>query len=757
MTLKVRSLGEDSNGRVLAETSFSDSFFKHASLGLNLCRMNGEWVESNPAFLKMIGYTREEAKNLTYWKLTPRKYDDMEAIQIRNLNHEGRYGPYDKEFIRKDGTLIPVKLNGFIVERDGEKLIWSIIEDQSLVQALGNRLETKVKQLEQQSLLLDSVLESIPTAIFLKDARDQFKVTYWNRAAERIFEIPRDEILGKTAHDLWPKSQADQYLAADQKVAREGIPVEIDEEPSQSRTRGTIYFRTKKIPLKLNDGSETHQLLCICEDITQDRIARIQLERARNELIQLTDNLSGPVSIVDSRGRYVFANSVYEKWFGHTVEFVVGRTHAEVLPPEVYSKAEPHLKKALAGIRTQEDFEIKTHKGEKLNVLANYIPRQDAQGVPDGFYVYVHDVSELKKANQELRGERHKLEGLMTGLGETVGVLATDAKGNIIFANRKLCEFSGFTSEELRGANVRVFNSGVHSKDFFKDLWSTVESGRPWHGEICNRKKDGSLYWIDTSILKTIDERGSVNYISVRINITDRKDAQARLMNAEKLATLGELSAGIAHEINNPLAIISASAQSIAKHSTDSAKVVSKVESIQKSCTRISKIVDGLRKFSRKDAGNEMSDKSFFAIAEEVLALTLHKANALKVPVLLDCKSKALIRCDEVRIEQVFVNLVSNALHAVKELSQKWVKLVVEDDDAKGELVVQVIDSGNGIPPEIQKKIFEPFFTTKPVGEGTGLGLSITRGILEEHHATLSIRNDLPNTCFEIRFKKTKS
>ncbi len=129
-------------------------FFAHSPVGLNLCRMDGLWLESNPAFLRIIGYSAEEADGgLTYWQLTPRKYDADEAVQLENLRRTGRYGPYEKEFIRKDGTLVPVRLNGFLVERKGETFIWSLIEDMTEQRALERKLEEeRVKAIQSSKL-----------------------------------------------------------------------------------------------------------------------------------------------------------------------------------------------------------------------------------------------------------------------------------------------------------------------------------------------------------------------------------------------------------------------------------------------------------------------------------------------------------------------------------------------------------------------------------------------------------------------------
>lgn len=123
------------------ERAFSEGLFGHASIGMNLCRLDGRWLDSNLAFLDIIGYDEEEAKSLTYWELTPREYDDAEQEQLRSLETTGRYGPYEKDFVRKDGTRVPVRLHGFTFERGGETFIWSLIEDITKQRALEQELE----------------------------------------------------------------------------------------------------------------------------------------------------------------------------------------------------------------------------------------------------------------------------------------------------------------------------------------------------------------------------------------------------------------------------------------------------------------------------------------------------------------------------------------------------------------------------------------------------------------------------------------
>jgi C4-dicarboxylate-specific signal transduction histidine kinase len=227
---------------------------------------------------------------------------------------------------------------------------------------------------------------------------------------------------------------------------------------------------------------------------------------------------------------------------------------------------------------------------------------------------------------------------------------------------------------------------------------------------------------------------------------------RSKSVQMSKLASLGEMSAGIAHEINNPLAIISGSLPMVTKFKDNPEKFTAKINSIKKACFRIEKIVKGLQKFSRSSEGTDHKIESIKDICEEVLILTNAKAKRNTTLVNSSAVEDFSILCDIVEIEQVIINLVNNAIDAVKNQPEKWVKL---NCFTEGEYtLLQVMDSGPGISKEIEQKMFEPFFTTKIVGKGTGLGLSITKGILDQHKAQISLNHSLSNTCFEIRFPK---
>jgi len=151
--------------------------------------------------------------------------------------------------------------------------------------------------------------------------------------------------------------------------------------------------------------------------------------------------------------------------------------------------------------------------------------------------------------------DQRQLADFKRALDHAAIVAITDVQGRITYANDKFCEISGYSREELLGQDHRIINSGYHAKEFMKQLWHTIANGRVWHGELRNRAKDGHFYWVDTTIVPFLDERGKpYQYIAIRADITARKAAEDTLVQQEALAKVGEMAAVVAHEVRNPLA-----------------------------------------------------------------------------------------------------------------------------------------------------------------------------------------------------------
>ncbi len=238
---------------------------------------------------------------------------------------------------------------------------------------------------------------------------------------------------------------------------------------------------------------------------------------------------------------------------------------------------------------------------------------------------------------------------------------------------------------------------------------------------------------------------------------THQLDSQRMAMvNSSRLAALGEMSAGIAHEINNPLAVIEGTTQLISRavdQQENPKKIEAHLEKISKMVTRISKIINGLRAFSRdasQEPKTEFLVERFFSDISDLCHSKLTNKQ-IEIQFVVDDKSTTL-HAREVQLSQVIINMINNSVDAIDSLDHKWIR--VECFSNVNSTVLSITDSGFGIPIEVQKKMLQPFFTTKEQGKGTGLGLSISIGIIEAHQGKLEYCQGQKHTRFEICLKK---
>lgn len=362
-----------------------------------------------------------------------------------------------------------------------------------------------------------------------------------------------------------------------------------------------------------------------------------------------------------------------------------------------------------------------------------------------------------------------ELQDQKFALDQSAIVAQTDERGVITMVNDKFCEISGYSRDELVGRDHRIVNSGIHSKAFFQALWKTIRAGQVWRGEICNRKKSGDLYWVMTTITPFLDESGKpYQYLAIRQDITELKVAQrqlleqeAQLVNASRLSAIGEMSAAITHEINNPLGVILGRAEMIqtmaAKGNLDAANLQRLIETILVTGKRIEKIVRSMKSLSHHGLETEpFLTCQVREFVNDSLELCAQRFKNHGIELISPSISESLtIECRNHEIVQVLVNLMNNAFDAVSELEEKWVEMEVIDN---GETVdFAVTDSGSGISPEIQAKLFEPFFSTKRVQYGTGLGLSISKNVVEKHGGRLFLDTESAHTRFVMRIPKHQS
>jgi signal transduction histidine kinase len=277
-----------------------------------------------------------------------------------------------------------------------------------------------------------------------------------------------------------------------------------------------------------------------------------------------------------------------------------------------------------------------------------------------------------------------------------------------------------------------------HLMDKMKDFSNGDRNARAWEGHI-----------------NELDILGkNFNAMASELNAME-----VRMLNQNKMAALGEMASGIAHEINNPLAIIAGKTALLMKivEKTPQAdqRLGKEIVDIQNTAFRISKIIKGLKTFSRADESMQLEWQSVKSILSETLDFISEKMRHSGVKLHNNISEDYEILCDKVQISQVFLNLLGNSLDAIEHSNEKWIDVSVKVET--GALNLIFTDSGAGIPQDLQQKIMQPFFTTKDIGKGTGLGLSISTGIIEKHGGKFLYNSQSANTQFIIRLAKFRT
>jgi two-component system CheB/CheR fusion protein len=324
-------------------------------------------------------------------------------------------------------------------------------------------------------------------------------------------------------------------------------------------------------------------------------------------------------------------------------------------------------------------------------------------------------------------------------------VATTDVTGRITYANDKFCEISGYSREELLGQDHRIINSGHHSKEFMRDLWTTIARGRVWHGEIRNRAKDGGYYWVDTTIVPFMNERGKPHqYVSIRVDVSARKAAEEQLARQAVYGGLAEMASVIAHEVRNSLAGVKGAMQVLlsrrAAHDVDMPLIRDVITRVDSS----SELINHLMLFARPPQP-QFEIVQLGALARAATVAVQSEITELRIEIDVH-GNEVWVAADAELVRATIVNLLVNAIHAVGSSGRIEVTVGRRDKVA----FVEVRDTGPGIAPEIRDRVFEPFFTTKT--RGGGLGLPIARRTADLHGGSLEL--DFPlggGTCATLR------
>ncbi len=619
------------------------------------------------------------------------------------------------------------------------------------------RAELAVRDSEERLRgIMDTVRDGI-VAIDESGAIDTF-----NPAAESLFGYTADEVIGKNVHVLIPESSRAVHDGHLDRLARGQVDISVlggGREVEGRRKDGSVFPVELTISILQRDGHRFY--IGVIRDITDRKQAEEILRLSQRILDAIPEQVAffapaatgGPVEYV-----YRYVNRAYAQAHGVDGDNVGGTgVRAAVSDAFFESCLRPHLDACLGGEEARLEQWIAFPDDHERYMATVFLPLRGQNGEVEGIAAVGRDITARKRAEEALRQSETRFR--VIAQTSPVGIMMVrEADSVVLFANRALSTLVGVSAEDLAGRDVRTLCYEP------KDTPAVIAAPRA-HAtgavETRFRHADGTVRWVLVSS-QGVEYGGDTVILSSVTDVTEARLTQQQLAQTAKMATLGEMASGMAHELNQPLSVISMAAEfcllSMDEQRLDPAVLRSKLETIGGQTERMAEIIGHMRLFSRKERDEEpqtFDPRWPLASAVDLLADQFRLAGIRMEQALpVTC---AAVSGRPLRLEQVLLNLLNNARDAVLTAAADGgadfvptVTVEVIDDAANGMVVIAVCDNGGGIAEDDLGRVFDPFFTTKAEGEGTGLGLSISFTLVHGMGGRLTVSNVNDGARFEI-------
>ena len=415
-------------------------------------------------------------------------------------------------------------------------------EAELALEALNRELELRVlaraAELAEREATLADFLKNAHDLIQIVDV-DTGRFEFVNSAWQRVLGYTEAEIEALTIFDLLAPDCQEQFRTVlNQMQTGAIVDVERVEFTLMAQSGQAIVVEGNlNCRCQGNDQERPCFVRGILRDITAKKAAEIALQTSEAKYRQIVENAHEGIWIIDADAKHQFCNEALLVMLGYSAAEMAGRPLFDFFAPKLHPHIQELLFRRQRGISETNEVPLLRKDGSILWVWATASPMFDSDGQYIGAMAMITDMSQRKEQEEERQHLLQELTGFKLGLDEAAIVAITDNRGRILYTNQRFVDISGYSEAELIGQTHRLVNSGVHPPSFFQELWQTVRRGEVWRGEICNRTKDGSLYWVDSTIVPFLNTEGRPDrYLAVRFDITQQK--QAELLLQEKLQLL---------------------------------------------------------------------------------------------------------------------------------------------------------------------------------------------------------------------------
>jgi PAS domain S-box-containing protein len=724
----------------------------------------GNINEWNQQAEKITGFDKAEVigRNLVANFIT----DDYKAsvgLVLANALKGDETANYEFPLYTKAGDRIDILLNS-TTRRDASGQIWGVV-------GVGQDITELNKVRIEQANIANELTQLIDTAnapIFGIDT--QGNINEWNQQAEKITGFDKAEVIGL---HLVADFITDDYKASVGLVlanALKGDETANYEFPLYTKAGDRIDILLNSTTRRDASG-QIWGVVGVGQDITELNKVRIEQANIANELTQLIDTANAPIFGIDFQGNITEWNQQAEKITGFDKAEVIGlHLVADFITDDYKASVGLVLANALKGDETVNyEFILYTKAGDRIDILLSSSTRRDASGNIVGVVCVGQDITELNK----VRIEQANIANELTQLIDTANapIFGIDTQGNINEWNQQAEKITGFDKAEVIGRNlVADFITDDYKASVGLILANALKGDETVNYELILYTKAGDRIDILLNSTTRRDASGQIwGVVGVGQNITalnlvrdeqerERKQAANQIIQASKLATLGEMATSVAHELNQPLNVIRmASANSrrrIAKDDIDKEYLNAKLQRIEEQTTRAAAIIDHMRMF-----GREAKEPAVLVdpckVVTQALDLIGEQLRLLGIEVVTELDKKCSpILGHPIQMEQVLLNLLTNARDAITQHNgESKITIRVFEDDNRINIVSE--DTGGGISEDDLSRIFEPFFTTKEIGKGTGLGLSVSYGIIQALNGRIFAENINQGARFTITLQSS--
>ena len=664
-------------------------------------------------------------------------------------------------------------------------------------------LEEKVKASEEILYLKEyneNIVRNIPIGVIVIDK--ERKITSMNEEIVNQMrkvgvELKREEQIGKDILYQMPERLKEASSKIYDQALTEGISYEHSNITFEGK-KGQFIYSVKISPLRDLKNMIVGAIITR-EDITQKRALEQEIKETKDYLESIFEASVDGIIVVDNKGVLTRANNAFLKMLGYSREELIGmhsRKFSTGIPEHIATNREMYALLMEKGKVSPVEIVYKKKDGSQLFVEQSAAYVKDKKENPSGSVGIIRDITEKKKLEQEIKETRDYLESIFEASVD--GIIVTNNTGFLTMANNAFLKMLGYSREELIGMNTREFSTGVpeHRAAQMEMFALLMEKGKVPPVEMGWKKKDGSSLPVEQTVAALNDKKGNLSgVVAILRDITEKKKAeekqrqlQHQLIQAEKMASIGRLAGGIAHEINNPLSGVVTNLELVkGLESIDMKKIIDEcimtnphaectrkmeefynnfqkievkknrwLETAYKGGMRCKKMIKELLIFSRPSTPKEEAEVDLNECIADSIDIIGHQLEIKNIRVDKELKTDIpKLWGNRRELEQIFLNLLINSSHAIGE---KGGIIKVETWMESNSVIAKVADTGCGISEENIDKIFDPFFTTKEVGEGTGLGLAIIYEIIEKHGGKIEVKSKVnAGTEFILSFPFNKS